>query len=113
MAIQIKSRNDGGLERSTEGKDSLKWIHTAKVVLNGKRVDIPVPDADSSRYVLFEYVKAVEGGVRYNVVFSEGSPEIAQRNGYSIFGREEIGLQKNRIYYLPDDVRQIHIGTEK
>ena len=113
MAIQLKPRSNVGLERSVQGKDALKWIETAKVVLNGARVDIPIPHADDSRYVMFEYVKAVEDGVRYNIIFYEGSPRIAERNGYSTFGRGERGIQKNRIYMLPDDVKQIHLGTEK
>ena len=107
MAIQLKSQNVGGLEKEVNGKDSLKWIHTAKVVLNGTMVNIPIPDG--SRYVLLEPVKPVLGGYRYNIVFFDGP---ADPNGYLEFGRGKVGIQPNRIYRLPPDVNVLHFGTE-
>jgi len=97
----------GGLEKGVNGRDSLKWIHTAKVVLNGSKIDISIPD--SARYVLLETVKPVLSGYRYNVVFFDGP---ANPNGYLEFGKGKVGIQPNRIYRLPPDVNALHIGTE-
>ena len=107
MAIQLKPQNAGGLEGRIDGKDALKWIHTAKVVLNGGLIEVPIPDG--SRYVLIESIKPVPDGYRYNVVFFNGP---ADPNGYLEFGTGKVGIQPNKIYRLPPDVSVLHLGTE-
>ena len=114
--MAIKTQNAGGLEQGVNSKDALKWIHlaTVPIVSNGQQVDIAVPAVSTgARYFLFEYVKPVEGGDRYNAIFKQGSPEIAERNGYSTLDRSERRIQPNRWYRLLDDVRQIHLGTKR
>ena len=115
MAIQ--TARQGGLENGVNGRDALKWIHlaTIPIVINGQQVSIEVPDGSNhfARYFLLEYVKPIEGGDRYNAIFNQGSPEIAKIKGYSTFDRGERRVQSNRWYMLPDDIKQIHLGTKR
>ena len=118
MVIQLKSQNAGGLEKGVNGNDALKWIHlsTIPIVINGQQVSIPVPDVSNhfARYFLLEYVKPIEGGGdRYNAILNQGLPEIAKIKGYSTFDRGERRFQSNRWYLLPDDIKQIHLGTKR
>ena len=105
--MAIKTQNAGGLEKGVNGKDALKWIHTAKVVLKGSMVDVPIPD--DSMYVSIEPVKPVQGGYRYNVVFYNGPTD---PNGYLEFGTGKIGIQPNRVYRIPPRVSVLHLGTD-
>ena len=111
--MTLQTARQGGLERGVNGKDALKWIETAKVVLNGQIVDIPIPiaSAGATRFVRIEPVNVTQEGYKYNIVYYEGQRELIAKKGYTMLGEGRRGLQPNRIYALPDYVRQLHIGT--
>lgn len=97
----------GGLERHTKGKEAMRWIATAKIVLNGTQVDVPIPDG--ANHVLLEYVKPIPDGHRYNAVFYQAPPGT---QGYLEFGRGKVPIYLGTIYQLPPDTRQIHLGVQ-
>ena len=96
-----------GLTGKTSGSDALRWIHTAKVVLNRTQVDVPIPS--EARYVLLESIKPHPDGHRYNVVFYTSS---SGDFSYERFGSNG-GIIPGKIYELPHDTKKIHLGLSK
>ena len=106
-SLKPGTANMGGLEKHTLGKDAMKWIATAKVVLNGTQVDVPIPDGAS--HVLLECVKQMPDGPRYNIVFYQVPPGT---QSYLEFGGGKVPIYPGRIYQLPPDARQLRLGMQ-
>lgn len=106
MTSQSANRTD--LTTKTNGSDSLKWMETAKVVLNGKQVDVPIPDG-TNRYLKLQPGKPVKGGQIYKVVFLNGP---AEQNGYRGLPKAEDTILPGEIYRIPDAVTKLHLKRE-
>lgn len=106
MTSQSANRTD--LATKTHGSDSMKWMETAKVVLNGKQVDVSIPDG-TSRYLKLQPLKPVEGGYSYKVVFLNGP---AEQNGYRELPKTEDAILPGETYRIPDAVTKLHLRRE-
>ena len=76
------------------------------IVINGKQVDVPLPQ-DTSRYLRLRATGHTDDSYSYIVVVLKGHGE---KNGYKTIGREKQEIQPDEIYRLADEVTQLHLG---
>ena len=97
MASQTATQ--GGLER----------IAKIPITINGKQIDVTLPE-ENNRYFKLRPIGPTQEGYRYIVVVYRGPVD---PNGYKDFGREEQAVQPNQIYRLADGLKQLHFCNKQ
>lgn len=105
MTSQSANRTD--LTAKTNESDSMKWMETAKVVLNGKQVDVQIPDG--ANILKLQRAKPTEGGYLFKVVFLNGP---AEQNGYKGLPKAEGTILPDGYYRIPDGATNLHLRRE-
>ncbi|MBI2650606.1 hypothetical protein HYX04_04795 [Candidatus Woesearchaeota archaeon] len=86
----------------------MERITKTPIVINGKQVDVPLPQS-TNRYFKLRTIGHTADGYSYVVVVYTGP---AEQNGYKTLGREKQEIQPDEIYRLADDVTQLHLGPK-